>query len=319
MKQDYPHVGREVLCRLFGKTRHAYYDHLWRWKAGSLKDDVILQEIYALRKELPRLGTRKLLGMLKPILARHSIRIGRDYLFDLLADHRLLIRKRKRKIFTTNSRHWLRKYSNLIRQMMITGPEQLWVSDITYIRVVNHWGYLSLITDTYSKKIMGYGFRQDLSTQGCVDALKMALNNRIYPDQRLVHHSDRGCQYCSKEYVDLLVSAQIDISMTESGNPYDNPLAERMNGLIKEEFNLYESQESFELTSRRVARTIEVYNSLRPHGSCDDLTPNQAHLKSGELKKRWKNYRKNRSDQSHDAVRGVIENAGLINAVSFRT
>jgi putative transposase len=293
MKQDYPHLSREVLCRLFGKTRHAYYDHLWRSQAGDIKDDIILQEVLAIRKTLPRLGTRKLLEMLRPKLASHHIEVGRDYLFDLLEAYKLLIRRRKRKVFTTDSHHWMHKYSNLIRELIITRAEQLWVSDITYIRIQNQWGYLSLITDAYSRKIMGYCFRKDMSTQGCVIALQMALASRIYPLEVLIHHSDRGSQYCSKQYVELLADQEIAISMTESGDPYENALAERMNGIIKEEFNLYESHLGFEQTHQRVIDSIAAYNELRPHGSCDYMTPNVAHLQTGELKKRWKNYPKN--------------------------
>jgi putative transposase len=292
MKQDYPHLSKEVLCRLFGKTRHAYYDHFWRSQGKSLKDDIILQEVLTIRKKLPRLGTRKLLAMLQPTLLSHDIKVGRYYLFELLGVYKLLIRQRKRKVFTTDSRHWMRKYSNLIRELVITRPEQLWVSDITYIRVQNYWGYLSLITDAYSRKIMGFCFRKDMSTQGCVIALKMALGNRMYPRWTLIHHSDRGSQYCASDYVGLLLSEGIAISMTECGDPYENALAERMNGIIKGEFNLYESQLGFEQTHQCVIESITAYNGLRPHSSCDNLTPNVAHLQTGELKKRWKSYPK---------------------------
>ena len=180
MKQDYPQLSREVLCRLFGKTRHAYYDHLWRAQRINIKDDIILQQVLELRKAMPRLGTRKLLNRLQPTLLSHDIQIGRDYLFDLLDAHRLLIRKRKRKIVTTNSRHRYRKYPNLIRHLSITRPEQVWVSDMTYIQVQNKWSYLSLITDAYSRKIMGYCFREDMKAIGCLTALKMVIARRSY-------------------------------------------------------------------------------------------------------------------------------------------
>lgn len=308
MKQDYPHLSKEVLCRLFGKTRHAYYDHLWRSRANSIKDDIILQEVQAIRKKLPRLGTRKLLEILRPKLVSHRIEVGRDYLFDLLEAYKLLIRRRKRKVFTTDSRHWMRKYPNITRELLITRSEQLWVSDITYIRVQNQWGYLSLITDAYSRKIMGFCFRKDMSAQGCLSALQMALDNRIYSGEALIHHSDRGSQYCSKEYVDLLATEQIAISMTESGDPYENALAERMNGIIKGEFNLYESQLSFEQTLQRVVDSIAAYNGLRPHSSCDYLTPNVAHLQTGELKKRWKNYRKAQDNEFISSPAKLLKN-----------
>ena len=297
MKHDYPYISKEVLCRLFGKTRHAYYDHLWRHQDQSLKDDIVLQLVHKIRSTLlPRLGTRKLLVLLKPELDSHQIQIGRDELFDLLAEHKLLIRRRKRKVFTTDSRHWMRKYANLTKGLVLTRPEQLWVSDITYIRMGNQWGYLSLVTDAYSRKIMGYAFRSDLSALGCLEALQMAFDNRSYGQHPLIHHSDRGSQYCCKEYVDLLNSKHVAISMTERGDPYENALAERMNGIIKGEFNLYSSMESFENTYERIVRSIEAYNEIRPHGSCDNLTPSQAHKKDGELKKRWKNYQKKMGD-----------------------
>jgi len=291
MKQDHPRTGMVVLCRLFGKTRHAYYDALWRKENSLVKEDIILQEVIQIRKDLPALGTRKLHYVLQPRLASHKISIGRDYLFDLLAEHRLLIRRRKRKIITTDSRHWMRKYSNIIKTITVNRPEQIWVSDITYIRMVNQWGYLSLITDAYSRKIMGYSFRSDMAAEGCVEALQMALNNRIYKEP-LIHHSDRGSQYCSHQYVSLLLQNNIAISMTENGDPYENALAERMNGIIKTEFNLYNSQLGFEQTGKQISKSISAYNSLRPHASCDYLTPEETHLQSEQLNKRWKNYSK---------------------------
>jgi transposase InsO family protein len=291
MKQDFPKLGIAVLCRLFGRTRHAYYDSLWRKESSLVKEDVILQEVINIRKNLPRLGTRKLNFLIKNKLISHQISFGRDYLFDLLSEHKLLIRQRKRKAMTTDSRHWMRKYSNLIKDIEITRPEQVWVSDITYIRLTHQWGYLSLITDAYSRKIMGYSFRQDLAAEGCIEALKMALNNRIY-NQSIIHHSDRGSQYCSHNYVDLLLKNNIAISMTENGDPYENALAERVNGIIKTEFNLYSSLLGFEQTRNQISRSIKSYNELRPHASCDYLTPNQAHLQSDKLNKRWKNYNK---------------------------
>ena len=296
MKQDFPHLGIAVLCRLFGKTRHAYYDSLWRKEDCLVKEDVILQEVASIRKELPRLGTRKLHYMLQNKLSSHQIQLGRDYLFDLLAEHKLLVRQRKRRITTTDSRHWMKKYTNLIKELVIIRPEQVWVSDITYVRLVNQWGYLSLITDAYSRRIMGFSFRQDLSAEGCLDALKMALDNRLY-DQPLIHHSDRGSQYCSHKYVDLLLQNNIAISMTENGDPYENALAERINGIIKSEFNLYSSVLGFENTKALIAKSIKSYNELRPHASCDYLTPEQAHLTSGSLNKRWKNYKRNFNPQ----------------------
>jgi transposase InsO family protein len=290
MKQDYPHLSWEFLCRLFGKTRHAHYDHLLRSQNDSMKEEIILQLVYEIRKSLPRLGTRKMLFLLQPQLASHQIAVGRDYLFDLFDAHKLLIRQRKRKVFTTDSRHWMHKYANLVKGVDIMRPEQLWVSDITYIRVQNQWGYLSLITDAFSRKIMGYCFRLDMLALGPIAALQMALDNRSYSGQTLTHHSDRGAQYCSKDYVDLLGGEEVFISMTERGDPYENALAERMNGIIKGEFSLYSSSVNFEQTYQKIESSIKAYNELRPHGSCDYLTPCQAHQQGNVLKKRWKKY-----------------------------
>ena len=176
MKQDFPKLGIGLLCQLFGKTRHAYYDALWRKEEQLIKEDIILQQVMIIRKELPKLGTRKLHYLLQDRLKTHHISVGRDYLFTLLFEHSLLIRQRKRRVVTTHSRHWMKKYSNLIRDIPIHRPEQVWVSDITYIRMTNQWGYLSLITDAYSRKIMGFGFRMDLTAKGCIEALQMALS-----------------------------------------------------------------------------------------------------------------------------------------------
>lgn len=291
MKQNDPRRGIHILCGLFGKTRHAYYDHQWRLDDTVVKEDIVLQLVHQIRQSLPRVGTRKLHYMLTPLLQEHHITIGRDYLFELLSDHRLLIRQRKRKVITTNSRHWMKKYSNLIKELEINRPEQVWVSDITYIRMFDQWGYLSLVTDAYSHKVMGWAFRQDLTAQGCVDALQMAFSNRMY-NESIIHHSDRGTQYCCKDYVGLLLKNNCAISMTDNGDPYENAIAERINGILKAEFNLYSSQIGFEQTTQKIKRSIDAYNRLRPHSSCDFLTPDQAHLQNKPLKKRWKNYKK---------------------------
>ena len=288
MKQDFPKFGIRLLCRLFGRTRHAYYDHQWRQQDLGLKDEIVLQHVMDIRKKQNRIGTLKLHHILQQPLKEHGIKIGRDYLFELMREHGLHVRTRKRKAVTTNSRHWMHKYNNLIKRLLINGPEQVWVSDITYIQLGKQWGYLSLITDAYSKKIMGWALRKDLAAQGCVDALEMALTERKYPQNSLIHHSDRGSQYCSKGYVEILNNACIAVSMTENGDPYENAIAERVNGILKAEFDLYGAQAGLRETTKKIRDNIITYNQLRPHASCDYLTPEQAHLRKGELKKRWK-------------------------------
>ena len=308
MKQDFPKLGIKLLCRLFGKTRHAYYDHQWRLQDEGLKDEIVLQHVLKIREKQKKTGTLKLHFMLQEMLGQHGIRVGRDYLFELMREHRLHIRRRKRKAVTTNSRHWMHKYNNLIKELIISRPEQVWVSDITYIQLKKQWGYLSLITDAYSKKIMGWAFRTDLSAQGCIEALEMAITNRKYPQKQLIHHSDRGSQYCSKNYVDTLTAHYMAISMTENGDPYENAIAERLNGILKAEFYMYSSKASFKETTRKIRENIQTYNQLRPHASCDYLTPEQAHLKEGILKKRWKPKTYKLKENSTCIVRTEITN-----------
>jgi transposase InsO family protein len=301
MKQDFPKLGIKLLCRLFGKTRHAYYDHQWRVEDLGLKDEIVLQHVLEIRKKQNRIGTLKLHYMLQQPLEQHGIKIGRDYLFDLMRTHGLHIRNRKRKVVTTNSRHWMQKYNNLIKELVINSPEQVWVSDITYIQLRKQWGYLSLITDAYSRKIMGWAFRKDLSAQGCIDALEMAISDRKYPQNKLIHHSDRGSQYCSKGYVEILTGRNIAVSMTENGDPYENAIAERVNGILKAEFDLYGAQTGMRETTGKIRDNIRIYNQVRPHASCDYLTPEQAHLRQGELKKRWKP-KKYKSEQNTTCI-----------------
>jgi len=297
MKQDYPQLGIGPLCRLLGKTRHAYYDHQKRLQGQCLRDDIILAKVLEVREELPRIGTLKLHHMLTPVFRSHNMKVGRDYMFDLLGEYGLLVRARRRRPVTTNSRHWMHKYPNLIRGLEPTRPEQLWVSDITYVRLKGQWAYLSLITDGYSKQIMGYALRTDLSAQGCLDALKMAFLHRRFPESELMHHSDRGSQYCSKEYVELLLSHKVAISMTENGDPLENAVAERVNGTIKNEFDRGLPLAGIEETRKRVTKSIEAYNNLRPHLSIDMKTPKEAHRLQGPIRKRWKKKNYNRTKQ----------------------
>lgn len=293
MKLYYPQMSIKALCGLFGKTRHAYYDRVWRSEDHLLRDEIVLQCVAQIRISQPRIGARKLHYLLNSSLEAHKIQIGRDYLFDLLAEHKLLIRTRKRKAITTDSRHWMKKYPNLIRELIIERPEQVWASDITYLRIPDQFIYLSLITDSYSKKIVGYHLQDDLSSTGCLNALSMAINGRRFSDRFLIHHSDRGSQYCCKEYVGILKDNNIGISMTErGGDPYQNPIAERINGILKTEFGLDDCLNNFTEALELVERSIYIYNNERPHLSCNYLTPMEAEEREGLLKRNWKNYRK---------------------------
>lgn len=243
----------------------------------------------SIRKKQKRLGGRKLLHKLEPIMQEHHIHIGRDAFFNLLSDRNLLIRKRRRrKPITTFSDHWMRKHPNLIEGFYPTAPNQLWVSDITYIVVGDGFAYLSLITDAYSRKIVGFYLSKDLSAEGCIRALKMALENNPVLG-RLIHHSDRGSQYCCSDYVKILNDNFIKISMTQNGDPRENAIAERVNGILKDEL-LSKSHLDYNEAIRNVSIAISTYNHQRPHGSIDYLTPIEAHFRSGEIKRRWKNY-----------------------------
>ena len=244
---------------------------------------------------MPRIGTRKLYHMLTSTLQEHKIKIGRDKLFDLLEEYGLLVRVRKRKkARTTDSNHPFRKYPNLTRELDIIRPDQLWVSDITYIRISSGFCYLSLVTDAYSRRVVGYCLHPSLHKEGPVAALNMALNS--LPSRpaanRLMHHSDRGLQYCCDAYISLLTEQKVIISMTEKGDPYENALAERINRTLKEEFLLNKGFSSFDLAVAAVHNAVLIYNTQRPHDSCNRLTPNEAHQQSGPMPMRWKKRKK---------------------------
>lgn len=278
-----------MLCSLFGYSRQAYYQQLKVVEQEALIENILLQEVMRIRKTQKRIGTRKLLVMMQSFMQEHSLNIGRDAFFEILRHQGLLVRRRKRsKPQTTFSNHWLRKYQNLIIGFVPDAANQLWVSDITYIHLDNAFAYLSLITDAYSHKIVGFCLCEDLSARGCVMALKMALaNNPI--GGKLIHHSDRGLQYCCHDYVKLLQDNGIEISMTQNGDPLENALAERVNGILKDEL-LEICYANFANAQEAIATAISIYNHQRPHSSVDMLTPIVAHAKTGELKKHWKNY-----------------------------
>lgn len=227
------------------------------------------------RMELPRVGTRKLYHMLHQPLKEKKV--GRDKLFDILRANRLLIKPRRSYHLTTNSHHRFRKHKNLVEGMEVTRPEEIWVSDITYIGNRNRHMYLSLVTDAYSKKIMGYDLSDSLDTQGSLNALRMANRNRLYKDAPLIHHSDRGIQYCSDAYQKLLGKYHIIPSMTESYDPYAYAVAERVNGILKKEFLLEELNLQLSDMKQVIKDAVFKYNNIRPHYSCGYKTPEYMH------------------------------------------
>ena len=277
------------LCLQLGYSRQSYYQFHWQAQKEALQHDLLLQEVMAIRVHQKRLGTRKLIFMMQGFMEQHAICIGRDAMFDLLAEHHLLVRKRKRgRPITTFSNHWMFKYRNLIVGFIPIMPNQLWVSDITYIIVADGFAYLSLVTDAYSRKIVGFCLCENLSADGCIDALQIALTENPVVEN-LIHHSDRGSQYCCADYVKMLNNGNIQISMTQSGDPLENALAERVNGILKDEL-LEEHYQNFQEAKKAVSIAISIYNHKRPHSSIEYLTPVAAHQRNGELKKYWKNY-----------------------------
>jgi transposase InsO family protein len=286
MKDSYPSIGLVRLCRLLGITRQAFYQYFWQAQECNTEVQLIIEQVRQLRQEHPVMGGRKLYCLLQPFFLEHQIKLGRDALFDVLAAHKLLVRKKKRKVITTNSHHWLKKYPNLIKEWSPALPNQLWVADITYLRVTDGFLYLSLVTDAYSHKILGYHIADSLEAVHTTLALKMALSH-YKPCSQLIHHSDRGLQYCSAEYVHLLKQHNIQISMTQTGDPLENPVAERVNGIIKNEYLKHHFINNQVYAMQILERTIMKYNQKRPHQSIGFLTPNYVHEQKLTVNRKW--------------------------------
>lgn len=296
MKQLYPSIGLARLCRLFGKSRQAFYDYSRRGTDNQFREAIIIDLVKRVRQSLPKLGTLKLMHILRDDLTTHGISIGRDSFFALLKKHHLLVKRKKRYAITTDSNHPYKKWADMVNGLVIQAPEQVWVSDITYLRTTDNFIYLSLITDAYSRKIVGYHLSQHLKVQGCLISLNKALSTRTTNNQ-LIHHSDRCIQYCCEPYVSTLLQNNIAISMTQDGSPYDNALAERVNGILKTELNLGKTFSCYKEAIPIVHHAIDTYNRLRPHMSISNLTPNKAHCSTLQLQKKWKKkqYRKAKS------------------------
>lgn len=262
-----------MFCALFGLSKQAYYKGLSQSRLNEQEALRLRESVLALRQLMPRLGTRKLHYLM---CKNQGTCIGRDRLFSFLRQEGLLVGRRRRYTVTTNSKHWLRKHPNLAKGIELTRPEQLWVADITYLDMIDGYAYLHLITDAYSKCIMGYELCGDMRAESTLKALRMALGKRRY-GLPLIHHSDRGLQYCSRIYTECLAKNKIAISMTENGDPYENAIAERVNGILKDEFGLCDKFEDLEIARKVVRQSIDIYNDLRPHQTCKMLTPKQMH------------------------------------------
>lgn len=300
---------------MVGITGSAYYKAAQRQKKNDSRDKLILEEVKRIRKNMPKLGTRKVYYLLKPFLKQNGIKMGRDKLFSLLKANGMLAERRKRMAFTTESRHYLFKYPNLVKEMEPQRPHELWVSDMTYLRTGRGFSYLSLITDAYSRKIVGWSLQPTMHAIGPLEALQMALRQLPSSPLLLTHHSDRGLQYCCHAYTGLLKKNGIAISMTH--DTYENCLAERVNGILKDEL-VQGKYASFTHAFEHVVQVIKIYNQERPHLSLDYLTPAEAHQKSGYLKKHWKKYdRKNKSITQNSYLQNILFKEDLVNYFSF--
>lgn len=271
---------------MFGISRQSYYRRNWTYKKQNEKALTTISLVSSIRQVMPRIGTRKLHYLLNDQLK--ELGVGRDKLFTILNANNMCIKPKRSYHVTTNSHHRFHKHKNLILDIAITRPEQVWVSDITYIGSRKNHSYLALITDAYSKKIVGYDYSNSLSADSSIRALNMAVKNRKYKSLKLIHHSDKGIQYCCNDYQNILNKNNIYCSMTESYDPYQNAIAERVNGILKDEFRLEDYKLDSRIMKDLVTNSIYVYNSLRPHLSCEMLTPNEMHMQNDVKIKTYK-------------------------------
>ncbi len=264
----------EAICGAHGISRQAYYQGRERHQVRAVRQEEALKVVRAERRMLPRLGTRKLYHLHRETF--RGLKIGRDALFELLREQDLLIARKRSKRRTTDSRHGLLTYQNLTKDHQPTSPNRIWVAEITYVETIEGFRYVALITDAYSRKIVGYDLSASLSIAGSLRALKMALSE-VGDARGLIHHSDRGVQYCSHAYVEVLAGHRARVSMAEVGNPYENAMAERVNGILKGEFFL-DGLFATEAQARAALReAVWLYNERRPHLSLDYRTPSQVH------------------------------------------
>lgn len=262
------------LCQAVGMTRQNYYKVRKFRQRKAVDESLILDLVRAERSVQKRLGCNKALFRIRPQLELEGVEIGRDRFFKLMSEHDLLIKHKKRTCSTTNSRHGFMTYINLLKDSELTGPNQAWVSDITYLRTREGFVYLALVMDAWSRAIIGYDCSDSLEAVGALRALKMARKQQP-SGANTIHHSDRGCQYCCKAYIAELEGMQI--SMTEENHCYENAKAERLNGIVKQEYGL---GDTFTLKSdayEAVAEAVYLYNHLRPHLSLGYKYPIEVH------------------------------------------
>lgn len=251
---------------------------------------MVLELIKELRKEMPKTGGRKLYKHLKPMLIEQNIKMGRDALFDLLRSYGLLVKKTKRYHITTNSKHFFYTSPNLLKDLDVTHAEQVFVSDITYIKIDGGHAYLALVTDVYSKKIMGWKLGDNMKVDLVKEALLMAYKNLTYRHPNIIHHSDRGIQYCCPAFTEMSKKHNFILSTTQQYDPYENAVAERINGILKYEFGLINTIKNIKLANQMINQAVNIYNDKRLHWSLELETPEKAHLDYNKLD--YKSYKK---------------------------
>ncbi|MCC6542034.1 MAG: IS3 family transposase [Flavobacteriales bacterium] len=290
MKALHPKLGQEALCRSLGVSRQAHHKQARRTARVVQGQEEVLHRVRAIRQVQPRLGGLKLYGKLREHILQLPVPFGRDRFFDLLREEKLLIAGRKRRVRTTLSSHGLPVYPDLVKGLVIQRPGEVWVSDITYWAVEEGFYFIFLITDACSHKIIGHHVATSMDGEHAVAALRMAQKGSLHPLQGIIHHSDRGSQYCYAQYVKALRSQGMRISMTETSDPRDNAVAERVNGILKNELLAHHQVTSIAQAKALVEQAIAIYNTDGPHLSCDMLEPDKAHLLDHKPQRRWKNY-----------------------------
>lgn len=273
--KEFRNESLSEVCALFDIKRDAYYKFTKRYEVKEEQEQKVVELVSLRRKTVPRSGSRKLHHYLQRDFERANLKIGRDRLFDILRNKKMLVKPKKTSCRTTNSYHHFHKYNNLITGFVPTKINQVWVTDITYIRTVNGFCYLALVTDVFSRKIVGYDISDSLELLGALRALKKALYKADVSE--LIHHSDRGVQYCSHQYTGELLRRGIKISMTEENHCYENAIAERVNGILKDEFYLDQTFYTTKHSQVAVKNAIKIYNNERLHLSLGFKTPNSVY------------------------------------------
>jgi putative transposase len=269
-------ISIQLLCDHVGMSRQNYYAARRLRRQREVDADLIVELVKRERKMQPRLGGRKLLYLVSPDLEEAGVEIGRDRFFEVLAERGLLVARKRGTPRTTNSRHPLPIFHNLLKDIVLDFPNQAWVSDITYIRTDEGFLYAALITDMFSRKIVGAHIGDSLEVEGCLRALEQALEG-LPPGMSPIHHSDRGCQYCSHAYVERLQARGLPISMTEISHCYENAMAERVNGILKQEYELDQTFRTKAQAKKAFEQAVWLYNHRRPHLKLNYRFPADVH------------------------------------------